>query len=150
MVSCWRALYAQLMPIAAAPRTTSATKNQPQFRFLPGAVIVVSATKSQAPNPKNRELGFGAWDLGFPRSPPRLGEHLRLRPLGDHHDPRLGQREPPLAVVLGVVPDGGVRRHLHVLVDDRPPDPGVSADVDPVVQDRLLDHRVAVDSDVRR
>src|SRR5438309_1646844 len=85
-------------------------------------------------------------------APPSAMARQRLErlALGDDDHALLGDLEAALAVVVGVVADGRVRRDLDVLVDDGPADAAVPADVHPLEQDRVLDGGVTVDADVGR
>src|SRR4051812_4685923 len=62
-------------------------------------------------------------------------ERLGQLGLGDDDHPLVRHLEAALPVVVQVVADGGVRRDLHVLVDNRPADAAVPADVHAVEQD---------------
>src|SRR5262245_35759464 len=86
------------------------------------------------------------WDMVLS---PRPGDIEQLA-LGNDDNALLGDQQPALAVVVGVVTDRGVRRDLDVLVDDRPADAAVAADIHALKQDRVLDHGVTVDTDVWR
>src|SRR5438132_12738051 len=66
-----------------------------------------------------------------------------------HHDDPVGDGE-AARVRFRVVADLGVRRHVHVLVDDGAANAAVASDVDAVEDDRLLDVGEAVDAHLGR
>jgi hypothetical protein len=67
------------------------------------------------------------------------GQRFGWMVFGNDHNAFSRDRAAPTPIRLGIEPQNGMRRNLHIFVNDRPANPAMATDLDAIEQDRFLD-----------